>query len=156
MLVAQRRVVPKHCRGLFRHSATVHSWLHCTRGAQTDAPDLQSTRAGQALAAGQKGFARRDLAALAGVVETRQYLVGDKLSGLDFTVADMLAGFLDKEPFTWLTEVAREFPPLAEYAERIQKEPAYTDARTSDKNNAVPCGVGRARDALLLYHRAFE
>lgn len=70
----------------------------------------------------QKDFARRDLAALAGVVEARQYLVGDRLSGFDFTVASMLAGFLDNTPATWLTEVAREHPPLVEYAERVQKE----------------------------------
>jgi len=70
----------------------------------------------------QKDFARRDLAALEAVVISRAYLVGDRLSGFDFAVASMIAGFADHRPPTWLNALIDEHPGLRDYAERIQSE----------------------------------
>ncbi|MEQ8861172.1 MAG: glutathione S-transferase family protein [Pseudomonadales bacterium] len=70
----------------------------------------------------QKDFARRDLAALEAVTRSRQYLVGDRLSGFDFAVASLIAGFNDHRPATWLNTIMDEYPGNAEYAERIQAE----------------------------------
>ena len=68
----------------------------------------------------QKDFARRDLDALAGKVASSPYLLGDAPSVFDFGIAALLAGTLDNEPATWMTEVAREFPPVVDHAERVQ------------------------------------
>ncbi len=70
----------------------------------------------------QQDFARRDLAALEAVVGTRPYLVGDQISGFDFSVASMLAGFTDHQPPTWLNPILDEYPGNRDYAERIQAE----------------------------------
>ena len=70
----------------------------------------------------QKGFARRDLQAIADVVSKHHYIVGGRLTAFDFVVAGMLSGFMDNEPATWLTEIANGYPALREYLERIQTE----------------------------------
>ena len=70
----------------------------------------------------QEWFARRDLQAIAAVVEKEQYIVGQRLTVFDFGVASLLAGMLDNQPATWLTELAQRYPALSEYAERIQAE----------------------------------
>lgn len=70
----------------------------------------------------QEWFARRDLQAIASVVGEDEYIVGKRLTVFDFSVAPLLAGFLDNKPQTWLTELASEYPALAAYAEKIQKE----------------------------------
>ena len=40
----------------------------------------------------------------------------------DFSVASLLAGLIDNQPATWISELAREYPALIEYAEGIQAE----------------------------------
>ena len=70
----------------------------------------------------QKGFARRDLQAIADIVSAGNYIVGDRLTAFDFVVAGMLSGFMDNKPSTWLGDIANGYPALREYLERIQKE----------------------------------
>ena len=70
----------------------------------------------------QKWFARRDLQAIDAIVSQQQYIVGNRLTVYDFSVASLLAGILDNKPHTWLTKIAEEYPALAEYAERVQKD----------------------------------
>ncbi|BFM15440.1 glutathione S-transferase C-terminal domain-containing protein [Maricurvus nonylphenolicus] len=70
----------------------------------------------------QKDFARRDLAAINAAVSVNPYLLGDKLTAFDFTVASLLAGILDNKPDAWITPIAREFQPLMEYTERVQQQ----------------------------------
>ena len=70
----------------------------------------------------QEGFAKRDLQAIADVVAHNDYLVGNKLTVYDFTVASMLSGFMDNEPPTWLSKIANGYPSLRAYLERIQDE----------------------------------
>jgi glutathione S-transferase len=68
----------------------------------------------------QKDFVRRDLDAIAKKVGAGPYLLGDKLTVFDFAIASQLAGGIDNQPPTWFTSVAREFPSLVDYAERVQ------------------------------------
>ena len=68
----------------------------------------------------QQGFARRDLEALAGKIGAGPFLLGEKLTAFDFGIAAFLAGAIDNTPPTWFTDVAREYTPLVEYAERVQ------------------------------------
>ncbi|MDJ0787049.1 MAG: Tom37 metaxin N-terminal-like domain-containing protein [Myxococcota bacterium] len=68
----------------------------------------------------QKGFARRDLEALAGKIGDDPYLLGDRLTGFDFAVAGLLAGTIDNQPATWMTHLTREFEPVVDYTERVQ------------------------------------
>jgi glutathione S-transferase len=82
----------------------------------------------------QEDFARRDLAAISDVVSSQPYILGDKLTAFDFTVASMLAGVLDNKPPTWLTRTADEFPALRDYAERVQ-EAVGVFARFVEGNN---------------------
>ena len=70
----------------------------------------------------QIGFARRDLQAIASVVNEDQYIVGKRLTVFDFSVASLLAGLLDNKPATWVTTLAGEYPMLSEYAERVQSD----------------------------------
>ncbi len=70
----------------------------------------------------QKGFARRDLQAIADIVSKEKYITGGRLTVFDFIVAGMLSGFMDNEPATWLTDIANGYPSLREYLERVQKE----------------------------------
>jgi len=68
----------------------------------------------------QQGFARRDLAAISDVVSGQPFIVSDKLTAFDFTVAGLLAGLIDNQPETWMTRIAADYPALREYAERVQ------------------------------------
>ena len=70
----------------------------------------------------QKGFAKRDLQAIADVVSKNGYITGGRLTAFDFVIAGMLSGFMDNTPATWLTDIANGFPALREYLERIQAE----------------------------------
>lgn len=70
----------------------------------------------------QVGFLRRDLEAIAAVVDTDGYIVGKRLTVYDFTVAGMLSGLMDNEPPTWVSKIANEYQPLRDYLERIQTE----------------------------------
>jgi glutathione S-transferase len=70
----------------------------------------------------QKGFARRDFKALTDVLEGHNYLVGDRLTVFDFSVASLLAGMIDNKPATWVSVIAEEYPALRAYTERIQGE----------------------------------
>ncbi len=70
----------------------------------------------------QKGFARRDLQAINDTIGNKQYLLGEEISVFDFTTAAILSGVFDNTPDTWLTPIAREFPTLVEYAERVQNK----------------------------------
>ena len=62
-------------------------------------------------------MARRVLTALAGIFQSRHYWVGEQLFRFDFAIAGLLGRFLDNEPATWLTKLARQRNALIEYAE---------------------------------------
>lgn len=68
----------------------------------------------------QRGFAARDLQALADAVPAEGFLFGSTPNVFDFTVAGMMAGIYDNEPPTWLTLMAREYEGLHAYTERVQ------------------------------------
>jgi len=68
----------------------------------------------------QLGFARRDLDAIAKKVGHGPFLFGDKLTVFDFGVASLVAGAVDNEPATWMSDLVREFQPVVDYAERVQ------------------------------------
>lgn len=70
----------------------------------------------------QKGFARRDLQAIADTVSQSGYVVGGRLTVFDFVVAGMLSGFMDNQPATWLTHLMGDYPALREYLKKIQSE----------------------------------
>ena len=69
----------------------------------------------------QKDFARRDLQALSDAVGSNGYIAGDRLSAYDFAVAALLAGMIDNQPSTWVSELAADYPRLRDYAERVQQ-----------------------------------
>jgi len=69
----------------------------------------------------QEGFARRDLAALAGAVPEQGFLFGDTPGIFDFTVAGMMAGVYDNQPLTWVSKLAEEHTGLRDYTERVQE-----------------------------------
>jgi glutathione S-transferase len=69
----------------------------------------------------QKEFARKDLHSLNEIIKGKTYLMGDEISVFDFAVASMLAGALDNQPGTWVTAIAKNFVPLVEYTERVQR-----------------------------------
>ena len=70
----------------------------------------------------QEQFARRDLKAISDVVAEQQYIVGGRLTAFDFTIASLISGLLDQQPHTWMNPLADEFPPLRDYAERVQQD----------------------------------
>lgn len=70
----------------------------------------------------QEQFARRDLKAISDVVTEQNYIVGGRLTAFDFSVASLIAGLLDQQPPTWMNPLADEFPPLRDYAERVQQD----------------------------------
>jgi len=70
----------------------------------------------------QVNFARKDLQAIADQVVQQGYISGPRLTVYDFAVAGMLAGLMDNEPATWISEVAKDYPVLREYTDRIQEE----------------------------------
>ena len=70
----------------------------------------------------QEWFARKDLQAIETIVNEQQYIVGQRLTVYDFSVASLVAGMLDNKPETWVTKLAKDYPGLAEYAERVQSE----------------------------------
>lgn len=70
----------------------------------------------------QAGFARRDFRALSGALQQSDYLLGERMTVFDFSVASLLAGLCDNQPATWVTDIAAEFPTLRDYAERVQAE----------------------------------
>ena len=51
-----------------------------------------------------------------GVVKEQGYITGSRLTVFDFNVASLLSGIYDNKPATWLTELAREYPAVLEYA----------------------------------------
>jgi glutathione S-transferase len=69
----------------------------------------------------QKGFARRDLEALEGVVPAEGFLFGDQPNIFDFTVAALMAGVYDNQPATWVTDMAIGYKGLRAYTERVQE-----------------------------------
>ena len=70
----------------------------------------------------QEWFLRRNLQAIENQVSNGQCIAGQRLTVFDFGVASLLAGMLDNKPDTWVTVIAREYPALVEYTERVQKE----------------------------------
>ena len=70
----------------------------------------------------QKGFARRDLQAIADAVLQTGYIVGGRLTVYDFTVAGLLSGLMGNEPATWISEIANGYPSLKEYVSRVESE----------------------------------
>ena len=69
----------------------------------------------------QKDFARRDLRALSDAVGSSGYIAGDRLTAYDFAVAGLLAGMIDNQPSTWVSQLAADYPQLHGYAERVQQ-----------------------------------
>lgn len=70
----------------------------------------------------QKDFARRDLEAIEAQLSTSRYIAGDRLTVFDFAVVGILAGLMDNQPVTWISEIANEMTELRDYIERVQKE----------------------------------
>jgi len=70
----------------------------------------------------QRGFAERDLTALQDGIPAQGFLGGHTPNVFDFTVAGMMAGILDNQPGTWLTEVAAAYPKLKDYTEGVQAQ----------------------------------
>jgi glutathione S-transferase len=70
----------------------------------------------------QEQFARRDLTAISDQVSAHNYIAGDRLTVHDFAVASLLAGLLDNQPATWVSQIADQLPAVREYADRVQKE----------------------------------
>ena len=70
----------------------------------------------------QRGFVRRDFKALSDALDGHDYLVGDRMTVFDFSVASLLAGMIDNKPATWVSVIAEDYPALRAYAERIQGE----------------------------------
>ncbi len=70
----------------------------------------------------QQDFARRDLAALEATVPAAGFLFADKPGIYDFTLASIMAGIYDNQPDTWLTDIARGYPNLQAYTERVQSD----------------------------------
>ena len=69
----------------------------------------------------QKGFASRDLAALDAGVPASGFLHGAAPGVYDFTVAGLMAGLLDNQPATWVTDLAAAYDNLRAYTERVQE-----------------------------------
>ncbi len=68
----------------------------------------------------QRGFAERDLQALQDAVIEGQFLFSDRPNIFDFTVAGLMSGIYDNRPPTWVTRLAKNYPGLKEYTERVQ------------------------------------
>ena len=69
----------------------------------------------------QRGFAERDLAALAAAVPADGFLFGDTPNIFDFSVAGLMAGLYDNQPVTWVTGLAEKHENLRVYTERVQE-----------------------------------
>jgi glutathione S-transferase len=69
----------------------------------------------------QRGFAERDLAALAAAVPDDGFLFGDTPNIFDFSVAGLMAGLYDNQPVTWVTGLAGKYENLRAYTERVQE-----------------------------------
>ena len=70
----------------------------------------------------QEGFARRDLEAISARVGSEGFVLGERLSAYDFGVAALIAGAVDNQPATWVSDVIREYSQVVDYAERVQHE----------------------------------
>lgn len=70
----------------------------------------------------QKDFARKDLEAIAAQLTASNYIAGDRLTVFDFAVVGILAGLMDNQPVTWVSEIANEMTEPRDYLERVQKE----------------------------------
>jgi glutathione S-transferase len=69
----------------------------------------------------QKGFAERDLRSLDASVPETGFLFGSTPGVFDFTVAGLMAGMYDQKPESWVTPMAKRFPRLQSYTERVQE-----------------------------------
>ncbi len=79
----------------------------------------------------QMEFARKDLNAIASQTTTHGYIAGNRLTPYDFSVASMLAGLIDNQPATWVSELANnEFP----------EGPRIRRASTSGSEGILPRG----------------
>lgn len=70
----------------------------------------------------QRAFAHEDLKAISDQIEANRYITGGRLTVFDFAVASILVGLMDNEPATWISELAKQYPVLREYVDRIQDE----------------------------------
>tara|TARA_R110002072_G_scaffold46082_10_gene127997 strand:- start:27109 stop:27822 length:714 start_codon:yes stop_codon:yes gene_type:complete len=70
----------------------------------------------------QAQFVRDDLAAISNQIEAERYITGSRLTVFDFNVASILVGLMDNTPATWTSVIARDYPVLREYVDRIQAE----------------------------------
>ena len=94
-----------------------------TRGARSEVRKTYHLQGlGRHSKAEQVAFARSDLSAIADRIEAERYIAGSKLSVFDFAVASILVGLMDNEPATWISELAKEYPALREYVDRVQTE----------------------------------
>lgn len=75
---------------------------------------------GRHTSAEQEQLLHADLKAIAGQVTTNGFIAGNELSVFDFGVAAMLAAGMDNKPDTWVSVIAREYPALRDYAEKVQ------------------------------------
>ena len=82
--------------------------------------DLQGL--GRHTKAEQRQFARDDLSAISDQIEAERYITGGRLTVFDFNVASILVGLMDNEPATWISILAKDYPVLREYVDRVQQE----------------------------------
>jgi glutathione S-transferase len=69
----------------------------------------------------QRSFAERDLRALSASVPENDFLFGTAPGVFDFTITGLMAGIYDQQPESWITPIARGFPRLQAYTERVQE-----------------------------------
>jgi glutathione S-transferase len=67
-------------------------------------------------------FAREDLSALSDQIEAEGFITGGRLTVFDFTIASLLVGLMDNEPARWISKIAKDYPVLREYVDRIQAD----------------------------------
>jgi len=48
------------------------------------------------------------------------FLFGEELTVFDFGVASLIAGAVDNDPATWISDCIREIQPVVDYSERVQ------------------------------------
>jgi glutathione S-transferase len=70
----------------------------------------------------QRGFLQRNIDAIKGRLDTRDYIASDRLTAFDFAVASMLAGAMDNKPDTWVSKMLNQEPVLQAYTERVQSD----------------------------------
>lgn len=124
MIVASRWLdadwFPNVVQGFFANLPGPVRWL-ASRGARKQVASTYRLHGlGGHTLEEQKGFARRDLAALDGAIPDSGFLFGETPGIFDFTLTSMITSIVDQKPVSWISPLGAEYPRLAVYAERVQ------------------------------------